>query len=380
MNLSVLIELGMEGYNMLYVKIKKQLGDFLLDIEFQTKDNTLGLLGASGCGKSMTLKCIAGIETPDEGKIILNKRTLFDSSKKINLLPRDRKVGLLFQNYALFPNMTLRQNIEIGIPKYRHGKAENNIAIEEKIKAFSLKGLEEHYPHQLSGGQQQRVALARMLLNEPEILLLDEPFSALDQYLRWQMEKELIDLLEDHTGTALYVSHNRDEVYRVCDTIAMMKDGHIEEFEVKYKLFGNPKTINTAILTGCKNSSSIKKLSPNKVFCEDWDLEISYNGIIDNDIKYIGIRAHDLEICDNPDLENTFKLKIIDRIKNMFSNGLIFSNSKGENINTKSGLYVYVSDEEFKKLKSKDFAYVRLPEDKLLLLKADAKYNIEENI
>ena len=110
---------------MLYVKIKKQLGNFLLDVEFETANNTLALLGASGCGKSMTLKCIAGIETPDTGRIILNGRTLFDSSKKINLLPRDRKVGLLFQSYALFPNMTLEENIRIGIPKSKKNSKDN---------------------------------------------------------------------------------------------------------------------------------------------------------------------------------------------------------------------------------------------------------------
>ena len=134
----------------------------------------------------MTLKCIAGIEKPDEGQIVLNNRVLFDRQEKINLLPQERKVGLLFQNYALFPNMTLEENIAIGIPKNCKNKQK---VIEEKIDAFSLKGLEKNYPHQLSGGQQQRVALARMLVNEPEILMLDEPFSALDEHLRWKMEQ-----------------------------------------------------------------------------------------------------------------------------------------------------------------------------------------------
>lgn len=258
--------------------------------------------------------------------------------------------------------MTLKQNIRIGIPKHRKDKVENNIAIEEKIKAFSLEGLEDNYPHQLSGGQQQRVALAKMLLNEPEILMFDEPFSALDQYLRWQMEKDLIELLQQHDTSALYVSHNRDEVYRVYDTIAIMKDGIIEEFEDKNKLFEKPKTINTAILTGCKNLSRIKQIKKNKIFCEDWNLEISYDGIINDNIQYVGIRAHDLEICRDFNSSNTFKLNIVDRIKNMFSNEVIFSNSKEININSRSGIYVYVSDEEFKKIKSQDYAYVRLPE------------------
>src|SRR5690554_5287132 len=143
---------------MLYVNIKKSFKDFSLDIEFETNKETLALFGPSGCGKSMTLKCIAGIEKPDEGEIILNNRILFSSKKKINLSPQKRKVGLLFQNYALFPNMTLEENIKIGIPKNHPNKDE---IVKEIIKGFSLEGLENNYPHQLSGGQQQRTALGR---------------------------------------------------------------------------------------------------------------------------------------------------------------------------------------------------------------------------
>lgn len=346
-------------------------------IEFQTNRNTLALLGASGCGKSMTLKCIAGIETPDEGRIVLNGRVLFDKDKKINLLPRDRNVGLLFQNYALFPNMTLRENIAIGIPRKNKDKSINEVAIKDKIKQFSLQGLEDNYPHQLSGGQQQRVAIARMLLNEPDILMLDEPFSALDEHLRWQMEQELISLLKDYKGSALYVSHNRDEVYRLCDTIAVLKNGLVEEFKEKEALFLTPETINSAILTGCKNTSSIKEVSNNKLFCIDWNIELVLDGEIEDDIEFIGIRAHDLEICKDLSLPNTFKFKIIDRIKNMFSLAILFSNAEDGNNSYNSALYVYVSEKEYNNLKFSDSTYVRLPQEKLLLLKKDAKYNIK---
>ena len=347
-----------------------------MDIEFEIENKTLALLGASGCGKSMTLRCIAGIEIPDEGRIVLNDRVLFDKEKKINLLPKDRKVGLLFQNYALFPNMTLEENIAIGIPKHKKNKKENQKAISEKIRVFSLEGLEDNYPSQLSGGQQQRVALARMLLNEPEILMLDEPFSALDEHLRWQMEQELILLLKEHKGTALYVSHNRDEVYRICDTIAVLNDGSLEEFKEKEALFKSPETINTAILTGCKNTSSIEKLSPNKVFCKDWNLELLLNRDIDDDIKFVGIRAHDLKIHDSKKTENTFELKIVDRVTNMFSFAILFSNIENRPKGSNHTLYVYVSEEEFDSLKSKDKAYVELPKDFILSLKANEKHRI----
>ena len=153
----------------LRVSIKKKLRDFTLDVEFSVRDEVFALLGASGCGKSITLKCIAGIETPDEGLIILNGRTLYDSKNKINLPPQVRRAGYLFQNYALFPNMTVAQNITFAATGDKVTKLAQN------IKRFHLDGLENAYPNKLSGGQCQRVAFARVLASHAEILLLDEP-------------------------------------------------------------------------------------------------------------------------------------------------------------------------------------------------------------
>ena len=169
----------------LSVDIHKDFGPFRLDAAFTTDSGAVtGLLGASGCGKSVTLRCIAGIETPDEGHIELDGEVLFDSAAHINLSPQRRRVGYLFQNYALFPNMTVEQNIAAGV----RDKAGRKETAERLIHAFYLEGNEHKYPRQLSGGQQQRVALARILANEPRALLLDEPFSALDSYLKWQVE------------------------------------------------------------------------------------------------------------------------------------------------------------------------------------------------
>ena len=153
----------------LYVDIEKRLGVFRLQSKFEVADETLALLGASGCGKSVTLKCIAGIMTPDRGRIVLNGRVLFDSEKKIALTPQQRRVGYLFQQYALFPNMTVEQNILCGI---RAGsRSEKRSLAAEKLRMFRLEGLEKKYPAQLSGGQQQRVALARILCSEPQAIL-----------------------------------------------------------------------------------------------------------------------------------------------------------------------------------------------------------------
>ena len=178
----------------LSVHIEKRVGDFHLKINLEHEMGITGILGASGCGKSMTLKCIAGIEKPDKGRIVLNGRVLFDSEKKINLKPQERKVGYLFQNYALFPNMTVEQNILCGLSKEKD-KGVKKEKMEAMIKVMDLASCKGLYPHQLSGGQQQRCALARMLVSEPELLLLDEPFSALDAYLREQLQTQVHGIL-----------------------------------------------------------------------------------------------------------------------------------------------------------------------------------------
>ena len=231
----------------LYCRIKKKLGKFTLDIEIDAEDETVALMGASGCGKSMTLRCIAGIVKPDSGRIVINGETVYDSEKKVNLPPGKRKVGFLFQDYALFPNMNVQKNIEAVLPKEQKDRAE------DLIKKFHLTGLEQHYPGQLSGGQKQRCALARMIASDPQIILLDEPFSALDSYLRWQMEREISSVIRQFAQTVLFVSHDRDEVYRICDRVVVMDQGKNEAIIEKEKLYRHPVSYVDALLTGCKN-------------------------------------------------------------------------------------------------------------------------------
>lgn len=298
------------------VDITKALGKFQLKVKFEAENEILALLGASGSGKSMTLKCIAGVEKPDEGKILLDGRVLFDSEQKINLSPQKRKTGYLFQNYALFPNMTVEENIAAGISA---PKREKEAKIQEKIKAFYLEGLEKRYPAQISGGQQQRVALARILASEPQILMLDEPFSALDSYLRWQMEQEMRSVLEKFGGTTLFVSHNRDEVYRLCDRIAVLSQGNLEVVSEKHTLFENPQTLSATLLTGCKNISKAEKLSDYTLRALDWNTVLTTERKIPDDLRYIGVRAHYFTPCENTDEENVLKGKIVQATEDPFS-------------------------------------------------------------
>jgi len=230
----------------LIVDIKKSLGTFRLDVSFQIERDTLALLGASGCGKSLTLKCIAGIDTPDEGYIELDGRVLFDSSKKINLTPQKRRVGYLFQQYALFPNMTVAQNIACGVRE----KSRRKDVVMDKISAL-----------------------------------------------------QLADTLSVFGGTAIFVSHSRDEVYRLCDYVSVLNRG-ISEDKIPVKaLFEDPKTLSSCLLSGCKNFSRIKQASGNHVEALDWGATLEVNREIPGDAEYLGVRSRSfipsLEAGDN---------------------------------------------------------------------------------
>ena len=209
---------------MLEVQIYKKLAEFDLDVSFQVNNNILGLMGASGSGKSMTLKCIAGIETPDHGRIVLNNRVLFDSEKKINVPIQKRNVGYMFQSYALFPNMNVYENISVGL-KARKVK-DVDIVVQKVMQQFRIRELASRYPKQLSGGQRQRVALARLIAYEPELLLLDEPFSALDEDLKEDLLSELKSELQI-SKPVIFVSHNKEEVNELCDLKYKIKQGEI---------------------------------------------------------------------------------------------------------------------------------------------------------
>lgn len=231
----------------LKAKFKKRAGNFVLDVAIECGNDVLALFGESGSGKSMTLKCIAGILKPDEGFIELDGKTFFDSDRRINIPPQERKTGCLFQNYALFPNMTVAKNIACGMRKKDNGK------IEKIIDTFLLRGLENQYPTHLSGGQQQRTALARIMVSEPDILLLDEPFSALDTHIKWSLEQEMSDLIDRFGKTVIFVSHNRDEVFDIADNVCFIEKGKNSAIRKKHEAFLNPDSAACARLCGFRN-------------------------------------------------------------------------------------------------------------------------------
>lgn len=296
------------------VRIQKQLGAFRLQVSFQTHGGILGLLGASGSGKSKTLQCITGIEKPDQGCISVNGRVFFDSEKNIDLPVQERRVGCLFQNYALFPNMTVEDNIACGVRRVCSAAQRRDI-VGTMMERMRLTGLNRQKPAQLSGGQQQRVALARILVNEPDILLLDEPFSALDSYLKEQVMTELDNLLAQFRKDVVIVTHSRDEAYQLCDSIAILAQGNLEVIGEKKRIFADPQTPAAAVLTGCKNIVAARRAGPCAVYVPDWNIILDAGQPVDDAVCAIGVRAH----CFHEQTkENAFPVQIVEEIEQPF--------------------------------------------------------------
>ncbi len=278
----------------LHVDIKKKVPEFDLDVSFDLNDHEiLALLGASGCGKSMTLKCIAGVMTPDEGEIILNDRILFSSEKGINLPPQQRHIGYLFQQYALFPKMNVVQNVMTAI--LTGTKEEKKKLALEALEIMHVGDIANKMPHEISGGQQQRVAMARIFASSPEIILLDEPLSALDSFLRWQLELELMEQLKRFPG-AIFVSHNRDEVAHLCENVVILTKGKCQPKIPVETMFDDPRTYGAAVISGCKNFSSVSVIDDETLLCKDWGIELKTKCHISKTVNKVGLRAHQFEL------------------------------------------------------------------------------------
>nr|WP_296193893.1 ATP-binding cassette domain-containing protein [uncultured Anaerobutyricum sp.] len=364
----------------LSVHIKKKLKDFELAVDFDMDEGIVGFLGSSGCGKSMTLKCIAGIETPDDGRIVLDDEVLFDKEQGINLSPQKRKVGYLFQNYALFPHMTVRQNIEAGLAASGKSKQEKKEIVERLLEQFHIKELENSYPIRISGGQQQRAALARMMAAEPKFLLLDEPFSALDAYLKEKLMQEMMTYLNQFKKGVIMVSHSRDEVYQMCSDTVIMHRGILETVGKTRDIFDNPGTVNAARLTGCKNISYAIKTGTHEVYASDWDVKLTFpeQTEIPSNLTHVGIRAHEIRpiVSKDADLKdmdlnesiklNTMKCQLERISEAPFEMYLILQNKSGKST---SPLWWKVTKKEWQEIGEKVPETVELPVEHIILLK-----------
>lgn len=306
---------------MLKVEINKTLGRFELKSSFAVDGGVLGILGPSGCGKSMTLKCIAGLIRPDSGFIQINGRELYHSASDVFVSPRNRNIGYVFQHHALFPHLTVYNNVAYGI---RHlSKELQSHKISEILEKTHMTGYEKHYPSQLSGGQQQRVALSRTLITEPDLLLLDEPLSALDRHVKSLVEYELLEIIrKNFSGTVIMVTHDVEEAYRMCDTILIMDHGQSMQIGEKNHILQKPASLTAARIAGCSNLFNAQCITEESgqwiIQAGSLKLCAEKSGTRVASPLTVGIHSHDLSLFLNHQREeNTFPCtvtKVIDSI------------------------------------------------------------------
>ena len=345
------------------VKIHKKLGEYELDVHWKSTKKRIGILGASGSGKSLTLKSIAGIEHPDQGHIQIGDHVLYDSDSRICLKPQKRNVGYMFQNYALFPTMTGEQNVGAGLVGNKKKKQEQ---AQKMIRHFRLEGLEKRLPRELSGGQQQRVALARIMAYEPSVILLDEPFSALDVFLKDRLQQEMMELLSDYDGTVILVSHSRDEIYRFSEELLVIDDGKQICYGDTKAIFDCPEQVEAARLTGCKNIVQVKRLDEHSIEIPDWGIRLHLEQEIDAEITHIGLRAHEFIPVWGEREDNCIPVKEKGKAEFPFEWKYFL---KGETEES-DDICWYVQKNLWDELTEKGIPdYLKLPEKEILLLK-----------
>ncbi len=244
--------------------ITKRFGDVVAvdGVSFEaTEGEFLTLVGPSGCGKTTILRLIAGFEAPDSGDI------LFDGESVLNLVPEERSVGIVFQNYALFPHMNIFQNIVYGLKFVKH-KTNKHERVEELLKLVGLEGLEKRRPDELSAGQRQRVALARALAPQPKVLLLDEPLSALDAKLRENLRLEIKRIQRELNITTIYVTHDQEEALAISDRVVVMSEGRVEQIGTPWEVYGAPVSTFVAGFIGRGNvfEAECERVGPEKIW------------------------------------------------------------------------------------------------------------------
>ena len=295
------------GDALLEAEVRRRFEGFELRTAVRAGDGAVGLLGPSGAGKSMTLRMIAGVSTPESGKIVLNGRVLFDSAAKVNVPAAQRRVGFVFQDYALFPHMTVQENVAFGL--HAMAATERGARVAELLASMGLSGLEQRFPRELSGGQAQRVALARSLAMKPDALLLDEPFAALDPHLRRQTEEQMRATLAAYDGVVLFVTHDMEEAFRFCSELVVLDAGHVIASGPRQELFDRPGTVTAARLTGCKNIAAASSDGA-EIYVPAWGCTLTTGKAIPAGLTHVGYRSHHFAF-QREDAANTFECWLV---------------------------------------------------------------------
>lgn len=320
----------------------------------------VAVVGTSGSGKSTLLHMLGGLDRPTGGAVMVDGKDIFTLKDEALTIFRRRKIGFVFQNYNLVPVLNVYENIVL--PIHLDGAGVDTAYVDQIIQVLGLESKLQNLPNNLSGGQQQRVALARILVSDPQILLLDEPFSALDSHLRFRLEQDLRQVIRRFGKTVLLVSHDRDEVFRLSDRIAVMDGGRIQALGGKHAVFADPQTRSAAVLTGCKNISAVKLLDETHVQALDWGITLSLPRPV-RTLAAIGIRMHDVCLDSGP---NSFRCQVAEVIENPFSYTLMLRPLGAEHA---VPLGLELGKAQWDQLRA-DTLTVSLPPEKLLLLEA----------
>ena len=295
----------------LEIEAERRLENFTLNVAFRSGKGAAGLLGPSGAGKSMTLRMIAGLSAPDQGRIALNGRVLFDSATKQNVPAARRRIGVVFQDYALFPHLTVAENVAFGLQTLN--EPERRVRVERELEAMQIAELRNRYPKEISGGQRQRVAIARCMAIDPDALLFDEPFAALDPHLRRQTEEQLRKTLADFGGAVVFVTHDMEEAFRFCTDLLVLDQGSVIARGSKHQLFENPGTVAAARLTGCKNIIPAVAVSTNRIRVPTWNCELTTARPTGGGLTHLGYRSHQFRFCEDAGGENVFRCWLVSR-------------------------------------------------------------------
>ncbi len=289
--------------------LERTLENFTLRIALDARSGAVGLLGPSGSGKSMTLRMIAGVSRPDRGRIVLNGRVLFDSATGCDIPAARRRIGVVFQDYALFPHLTVAENVGFGLA--RMPKDEGRARIVKQLESMGIPELAHRYPRQISGGQRQRVAIARCMVMEPDALLLDEPFAALDPHLRRRTEEQLRATLTGFSGPVVFVTHDMEEAFRFCSELQVLDSGRVIATGPKHQLFECPRTVAAARLTGCKNIVPARRAGNDCVEIDAWQCRLRTASGIPTALTHVGFRSHQIRFQKPAETENTFQCWVV---------------------------------------------------------------------
>ena len=336
-------------------------------VSMEVKDGEfVAIMGPSGCGKSTLLNILGLLDNPTSGDYYLADREVGHLKEKERTQVRKGNIGFVFQSFNLIDELNVFENVELPLTYLKVKASERKQMVNDILKRMNISHRANHFPQQLSGGQQQRVALARMMIGEPEVILLDEPFSALDGYLKDIMQRDMQNFLNEYTGDMILVTHSRDEAYKFCGHLTILDSGQALTTGETKKLFERPGILQAARLTGCKNFSTVQKMGKHSIYAVDWDLMLQTKDVVSDDVTHVGIRGHWMKGASEGG-ENHMEVEVMEYIETTFEHQYLLKNKKGGDCQPVWWMCPKGNFEEDPHAKVPK--YIHFPEEHLMLLK-----------